>query len=125
MLKIAIFPDSLTHYRVPVFNSLASIKGVQIDVYATNGSRLPDMQAGLPEDCRFRIIYNQARSEEHTSELQSRGHLVCRLLIEKKNKYISFKSINPIIRSASQTLNFARNVTTNNYTATFIAFSKH
>src|SRR5690625_7689170 len=26
------------------------------------------------------------RSEEHTSELQSRGHLVCRLLLEKKNK---------------------------------------
>src|SRR5690625_5756681 len=25
-----------------------------------------------------------ARSEEHTSELQSRGHLVCRLLLEKK-----------------------------------------
>src|SRR5690625_5961563 len=27
-----------------------------------------------------------ARSEEHTSELQSRGHLVCRLLLEKKTK---------------------------------------
>src|SRR5690625_5969858 len=26
------------------------------------------------------------RSEEHTSELQSRGQLVCRLLLEKKNK---------------------------------------
>src|SRR5690625_3092839 len=28
----------------------------------------------------------EQRSEEHTSELQSRGHLVCRLLLEKKNK---------------------------------------
>src|SRR5437870_8737981 len=28
------------------------------------------------------------RSEEHTSELQSRGHLVCRLLLEKKKKSI-------------------------------------
>src|SRR5439155_9044582 len=27
------------------------------------------------------------RSEEHTSELQSRGHLVCRLLLEKKKKF--------------------------------------
>src|SRR5437870_10935366 len=27
---------------------------------------------------------SNARSEEHTSELQSRGHLVCRLLLEKK-----------------------------------------
>src|SRR5690625_5737746 len=30
------------------------------------------------------------RSEEHTSELQSRGHLVCRLLLEKKNE-ITYK----------------------------------
>src|SRR5690625_1063381 len=29
------------------------------------------------------------RSEEHTSELQSRGHLVCRLLLEKKKKIIT------------------------------------
>src|SRR3989442_2878202 len=29
------------------------------------------------------------RSEEHTSELQSRPHLVCRLLLEKKNKGIT------------------------------------
>src|SRR3712207_9003065 len=30
----------------------------------------------------------QSRSEEHTSELQSRQYLVCRLLLEKKKKYI-------------------------------------
>src|SRR5215510_10798577 len=29
---------------------------------------------------------HRERSEEHTSELQSRGHLVCRLLLEKKKK---------------------------------------
>src|SRR5207253_5559625 len=28
---------------------------------------------------------SETRSEEHTSELQSRGHLVCRLLLEQKN----------------------------------------
>src|SRR5690625_7049244 len=36
------------------------------------------------------LTYNscsaELRSEEHTSELQSRGHLVCRLLLEKKNQ---------------------------------------
>src|SRR5690625_3551770 len=33
----------------------------------------------------------EVRSEEHTSELQSRGHLVCRLLLEKKKKkYIKY-----------------------------------
>src|SRR5690625_6745059 len=37
-------------------------------------------QVGLTHHGRHR------RSEEHTSELQSRGHLVCRLLLEKKKK---------------------------------------
>src|SRR5258707_4499906 len=31
--------------------------------------------------------FGQARSEEHTSELQSRQYLVCRLLLEKKKKH--------------------------------------
>src|SRR5437660_6307870 len=31
-------------------------------------------------------LWPGSRSEEHTSELQSRGHLVCRLLLEKKKK---------------------------------------
>src|SRR5439155_6013452 len=35
-----------------------------------------------------RISKTSKRSEEHTSELQSRGHLVCRLLLEKKKKKI-------------------------------------
>src|SRR5207253_10897907 len=30
------------------------------------------------------VTSSSSRSEEHTSELQSRGHLVCRLLLEKK-----------------------------------------
>src|SRR5439155_25311060 len=34
----------------------------------------------------FDAIELDLRSEEHTSELQSRGHLVCRLLLEKKKK---------------------------------------
>src|SRR5207253_8223767 len=33
------------------------------------------------------------RSEEHTSELQSRGHLVCRLLLEKKKKKTTITTI--------------------------------
>src|SRR5690625_6583523 len=34
------------------------------------------------------LLRRRGRSEEHTSELQSRGHLVCRLLLEKKkNSY--------------------------------------
>src|SRR5690625_5828322 len=36
--------------------------------------------------CPSRSPAPSPRSEEHTSELQSRGQLVCRLLLEKKNK---------------------------------------
>src|SRR3989442_4085873 len=32
------------------------------------------------------VLANAGRSEEHTSELQSRPHLVCRLLLEKKKR---------------------------------------
>src|SRR6267143_2316047 len=40
-------------------------------------------------------LRGRQRSEEHTSELQSQFHLVCRLLLEKKkNKYISSIQIN-------------------------------
>src|SRR5690625_5593981 len=35
---------------------------------------------------QIRERYLEVRSEEHTSELQSRGHLVCRLLLEKKKE---------------------------------------
>src|SRR5439155_22328244 len=45
----------------------------------------------LPDGAIDRLIETAClRSEEHTSELQSRGHLVCRLLLEKKN--IQFRS---------------------------------
>src|SRR3712207_7039376 len=49
------------------------------------GPRRPGVAVDLPEDAaRLR----DERSEEHTSELQSRQYLVCRLLLEKKkNKY--------------------------------------
>src|SRR5438876_4745513 len=45
--------------------------------------RAADRQRAL---CRGRGVGNSVRSEEHTSELQSPVHLVCRLLLEKKKK---------------------------------------
>src|SRR5262249_61087566 len=46
----------------------------------------------LPEPERYRVLVEllpwlRSRSEEHTSELQSLTNLVCRLLLEKKNKH--------------------------------------
>src|SRR5258707_4991441 len=40
----------------------------------------------LPEIVGVRLTGRRQRSEEHTSELQSRQYLVCRLLLEKKKK---------------------------------------
>src|SRR5437870_7498088 len=37
------------------------------------------------------VLVDVDRSEEHTSVLQSRGHLVCRLLLEKKKKNSAYK----------------------------------
>src|SRR5690625_6546962 len=46
--------------------------------------KAPALQKAIHEKL-VRGITILPRSEEHTSELQSRGHLVCRLLLEKKN----------------------------------------
>src|SRR5205809_2439724 len=46
-----------------------------------HGARCGEARCGAPS-------FAAPRSEEHTSELQSRLHLVCRLLLEKKKKKI-------------------------------------
>src|SRR5947208_12307555 len=45
-----------------------------------------DVPALGARPCRFAAGRRDGRSEEHTSELQSPDHLVCRLLLEKKKK---------------------------------------
>src|SRR5437870_9236942 len=45
----------------------------------------------------FEALALRFRSEEHTSELQSRGHLVCRLLLEKKNNLYHNMLVNILI----------------------------
>src|SRR5690349_22937728 len=47
------------------------------------GWAMPGIDAGRP------ALIADVRSEEHTSELQSRRDLVCRLLLEKKNSHIT------------------------------------
>src|SRR5258708_39642321 len=41
----------------------------------------------MPVQVRHHVAQRRQRSEEHTSELQSPDHLVCRLLLEKKKKH--------------------------------------
>src|SRR5205809_1318002 len=66
-------PISLSRYQMPA----ALMRAVSVSRQATHSTDRLD-----PEECRTRC-----RSEEHTSELQSRLHLVCRLLLEKKKHW--------------------------------------
>src|SRR2546422_5893695 len=63
------------HYALPISRGSSSIRAGSQGVGSTEF-----------QFCRSRIKPFQKRSEEHTSELQSRLHLVCRLLLEKKKK---------------------------------------
>src|SRR5439155_15420480 len=63
----------------PVARSLGCVAGA-----LRGGSRATRRDGAFCRDPRRSV--RAARSEEHTSELQSRGHLVCRLLLEKKKK---------------------------------------
>src|SRR3712207_7426883 len=47
----------------------------------------PEDTRDLTLQTRVGSVLREPRSEEHTSELQSRQYLVCRLLLEKKKKY--------------------------------------
>src|SRR5690625_5425281 len=61
-----------------LFRSVGAAAGAEEVGDGTDGVRDP-LQGVLS-------AVRSGRSEEHTSELQSRGHLVCRLLLEKKKK---------------------------------------
>src|SRR2546422_3813185 len=51
-----------------------------------------------------RCAFQNERSEEHTSELQSRLHLVCRLLLEKK-KQLTSRMVPPLNRNSRSRFN--------------------
>src|SRR5690554_7191731 len=57
--------------------------GTEVDFYLGYQGAINDFSYNLSY---LNYYYPQTRSEEHTSELQSRPHLVCRLLLEKKKK---------------------------------------
>src|SRR3712207_7063873 len=83
------------HDALPIYGGGFHHHGPAGRDYAPGGGRGP--QAGADGDrARHRhggggrgALRGHDRSEEHTSELQSRQYLVCRLLLEKKKKCIS------------------------------------
>src|SRR5207302_2773157 len=67
------FKDAMTRARPTILEPI-----MNVEVY-TPSDYAGDLMG------RARVIASLKRSEEHTSELQSRENLVCRLLLEKKN----------------------------------------
>src|SRR5690554_7778287 len=60
--------------------------GWPLTIFMTPGKKPFYAATYIPKNSRVGMSGLLDRSEEHTSELQSRPHLVCRLLLEKKNK---------------------------------------
>src|SRR5690625_6035227 len=86
-----------TAIYVPHFLSWAIVSGLTYLLFALDTGPITVLFNGvfgtdanfLADPDWFRpLIIVQTRSEEHTSELQSRGHLVCRLLLEKKKEFL-------------------------------------
>src|SRR2546422_7937398 len=92
-------PRSTLFPYTTLFRSLPGIRAI-IDRLKTKGTLSPEQLVDgcldllgpveVSSDTRQELVAQakEWRSEEHTSELQSRLHLVCRLLLEKKNKQI-------------------------------------
>src|SRR5437870_6629550 len=70
-------PRSTLFPYTTLFRSLSRFKLRFVGLLASRQRVKDDLQA---------LRAQGYRSEEHTSELQSRGHLVCRLLLEKKKQ---------------------------------------
>src|SRR3712207_6901413 len=85
--RSTLFPYT-TLFRSGVREELPRLADLTLDRFPLAVLRDELRQVGvrlgeLPES----LLVTDDRSEEHTSELQSRQYLVCRLLLEKKNTY--------------------------------------
>src|SRR2546422_4885627 len=87
-------PRSTLFPYTTLFRSIRDSDVMGNGVYLSTDSGKTWNHVGLDETGRIGkiLVDTKNRSEEHTSELQSRLHLVCRLLLEKKKK--KNKSIN-------------------------------
>src|SRR5258707_14438052 len=94
--------DSASHALMNLlfffFNDTATTEIYTLSLHDALPISLAEDQAGQPQGSRgqearphagqFAGADPRQRSEEHTSELQSRQYLVCRLLLEKKKKHL-------------------------------------
>src|SRR3712207_7199346 len=75
-------PRSTLFPYTTLFRSFANAGGREVEVGVAGREKRHECLAAAAAN----IGKQQIRSEEHTSELQSRQYLVCRLLLEKKKK---------------------------------------
>src|SRR3712207_7596447 len=80
-------PRSTLFPYTTLFRSFSprSYRAQGVDLFTGNSSGMP----GVLDAIFTGFGIGPSRSEEHTSELQSRQYLVCRLLLEKKKKNIT------------------------------------
>src|SRR3989449_5319719 len=81
--RSTLFPYT-TLFRSGRLDAQVKINGVRVDLGEVEAAlcSVPSIRQAVVEV----RVDGAGRSEEHTSELQSRLHLVCRLLLEKKKK---------------------------------------
>src|SRR3989442_1211517 len=71
--------------RSPLFPYTPLFRSINRGVRVRNHRHVHEVGFPACRNVRRENLLRERRSEEHTSELQSRPHLVCRLLLEKKN----------------------------------------
>src|SRR3712207_7143747 len=92
--RSTLFPYTTLFRSVPVqdLHPKASVPDFLLDdlgygrLAGPREAREPQRETALVFRPVRQVLHAFARSEEHTSELQSRQYLVCRLLLEKKKK---------------------------------------
>src|SRR3989442_9259790 len=77
------------------------LAALALTAFSTHSVRTTTLK-GLAGDFEFHnlgklLFAGEARSEEHTSELQSRPHLVCRLLLEKNKPRLELRGLDQLI----------------------------
>src|SRR3712207_7764995 len=84
--RSTLFPYT-TLFRSTLVNALCRFGDGQLNLYGVIQNVLCQLHDFLRHGCTEHDgLMLSRRSEEHTSELQSRQYLVCRLLLEKKKK---------------------------------------
>src|SRR5258708_29230159 len=79
-------PRSTLFPYTTLFRSGQDAKAVAAAVAVPGNTCEHGAEDGAHQSTRHARRYSRGRSEEHTSELQSPDHLVCRLLLEKKKQ---------------------------------------